>query len=302
MYSEDVNLIKAKIKIILPKLLLLAILSSILYLVVDLLEFLFYEGASSALSYLKSCANIKVILALLIFNDPISGYHLWYIYAYLYVLIIYLYGISLILKYRKFFTALSFILLAVFVVFDTYLKPHFSNVTIFGANIFAYKELVRNAYFFGFPFFTIGFFLGSKTLLKKCENKSLLLAVAVLGSFGISLLESTFIEKFEYMSVGIILMSISVFLFLLTQKNILSNTPIPRLGRQYTLYVYLVHVVVGKSMVILVEHTTLFSGFTYAYGFIQPLVVFILSLLLSIGYVQLKNKLFKRPHPGNTTP
>lgn len=298
MYSEDVNTIKAKIKKTLPKLLVLSILSSVLYLIIELIEFWFYDGADSALNYLIQSGNIKTLFALIVFNDPISGYHLWYIYAYLYVLVLYLAGIGLILKYRKFFIVLSFLLLAVFAGFDTYGQTVFGAVAFQGENIFNYKYLARNAYVYGFSFFTIGFFLGDRKFLKKCENKSIALAIAAAAGFAISMLEHRFIGKFEYMSFGVIVMSVSAFLFLLTKKNILSNTQIPRLGRQYALYIYLAHVAVGKFLTMLIDHTAFFSSFTYLFHLIQPLVVFALSLLFSILYVRMKNRVFKRSVTG----
>lgn len=176
--------------------------------------------------------SLNQFLKWLLFNDCPYGFHLWYLYAYLYVLFI----VNFLNKSRKFWLLYFFVfpLLLIDVVFGKYGLLFFNiDTPIF---------LLRNFLFVGLPYFSIGVLL---TKVGNLYNKRKL----ALGG-GILFSASSYFERYmleihnavstreHYLSTT--LLSLCLFVFIVSsstnQYNFLAKT-----GHNDSLYIYILH-------------------------------------------------------------
>ncbi len=108
--------------------------------------------------------SVKEIVAFVLLNDNPWGFHLWYLSAYLYVLLI----CRAICKYDKW--NFSYFLVPVLLVTDLLLGKY----SVFLFNIEVPYELVRNFMFVGLPYFLIGTYIRRHERVL-CLNKELLM-------------------------------------------------------------------------------------------------------------------------------
>lgn len=175
------------------------------------------------------------LINFLLFNEHPFAFHLWYIDAYIYVLLIYLVMSS------KGFLGGNFVLIwiSILLLFVDLLFGKYS-VLIFGRTFDV--MFTRNFLFVGIPYFTIGIFI--KTI-KVNSHINRWCTLAVVASIIL-----TYIKKYvvgSYIEFGLrdhylssTFLAISVFLYFLTleirEKNIFS-----KLGRKCSLDIYILH-------------------------------------------------------------
>ncbi len=249
-----------------------------LVILANLLYFLFGVLTNN----LPDISNTNVIAKLILFNEtPFAG-HLWYLGAILYVLIIiYLADKIKIRKYLYFFIP---ILLIVDIIFGKY------SILIFNKE-FPYIY-IRNFLFVGLPYFLIGDLLykNKDKLLNKFSLKNLIILIIVFTI-------TTLLEKYFLISINMnatrdqyistTFLSITVFLLALKAKNVDDKFIFAIIGRKYSLYIYIVHL-----MIINLYNNYLVEKNILNY-FIQ-IIVFLISLLIAIIYVKCKNIFVKK--------
>lgn len=202
--------------------------------------------------------------------------------AILYVLIIvYLADKIKIRKYLYFFIP---ILLIVDIIFGKY------SILIFNKE-FPYIY-IRNFLFVGLPYFLIGDLLykNKDKLLNKFSLKNLIILIIVFTI-------TTLLEKYFLISINMnatrdqyistTFLSITVFLLALKAKNVDDKFIFAIIGRKYSLYIYIVHL-----MIINLYNNYLVEKNILNY-FIQ-IIVFLISLLIAIIYVKCKNIFVKK--------
>lgn len=233
------------------KILLCSILFYIfLYFAVD-----YYWG----LSLLKIPHTADDIWKILLFNDlhTLGRGHLWYLAAYLYVI-----AFFALLKKTNCTKLISLLptLLVPFIIISLASKEfHYSN----------------NFMFIGIPCFAIGI------LTKKyC---SIISPVFRYLSGGIALFSiMLLIVGIANPIVSVIfqwLFAISLFIFFTSIKQYRSNI-FSKIGEHYTLYIYVFHM----AVIDLFFNTEFAHRYFYHMSFVSPIIVFFLTLLLSVAY------------------
>lgn len=214
----------------------------------------------------------KNIIDFFLFNDVAFSYHLWYLSAYFYVLII----IFVIDKYNILRWALWTIIPLLMV--GVYIKYNIADVC--SQNI----QYYRNAYFNGFPYFLVGVLV---KITPSQNNKTVRLMLSVL-------IFMLFILRYNLIGNSLdVLMLKELDLFLLTYFFVLLATIslqkkenfISILGCKYSLYIYIFHVLIMQVCEILA--TQLPVGLETTHMYINPFVV----LALSVAITSLMEKL-----------
>ena len=130
------------------------------------------NSGKAVLEYLSGYLAPKALFKLVVLNEPISSGHLWYLFAMLYVYLIFLVLTKFHVGEKYIFTA-ALILMVAHVILGEGLSVGGIKVSI---------QLVRNFLLMGFPFFVMGLFLKKhENKLRSIANKWLFI-MSVLGS------------------------------------------------------------------------------------------------------------------------
>lgn len=125
----------------------LIIFSSVCYFIFGVIETLL--SGNGIVPYLLEYINPLMILRLLVFNKPVSSGHLWYLWAMLYVYIIYYFITKRGVKEKTVFR-ISFVLLPLHLLLG-------EGLSVFG--VVLPNMIIRNFAFMGFPLFGLGLFV-----------------------------------------------------------------------------------------------------------------------------------------------
>ena len=201
-------------------------------------------------------------------NDcPFAG-HLWYLYAYIYVLLI----VSLIDKLRlwKYLFMLAPLLLIIELSFGEYSLIIFNRT--FPVNY------VRNFLFVGFPYFAIGAFFKNNPTYCFMNNKVLWGGVILFSLT--SLLEKYILIQIDKVPIrehyfSSTFLAISLFMLLLS-FNINKPNVFSRLGEKDSLYIYIIHPIIITIIGVVFNSI----GLTALYSWIAPFLVVIVVMYL----------------------
>lgn len=270
-YEQTVEEKRTHIQI--KKIVKLIILSNAFYF----LWHLFIYGISGgAVNYLKSTITIKSVIEFFVFNESPFSIHLWYLGAILYVLLI----VGTAVK-KKVFKKLYY-LIPVLLFCDLMLGKY--SMALWGKDI--YYLYSRNWLFFGLPHFLLGSLLRKEEgrILKKFNSKKWLLILAATAFafttagarwfLNINGLNAT---REHYMSTT--LLAISLFVLALAAGRSEKSSKLAKLGRNNAAFIYIIHMFI-KDVVALLIPTSL----TEIYYLIRPIIIFIVSLAVSIVY------------------
>lgn len=238
---------------------------------------LFYHISGQDFTYVTDrLTSFNGLVKLLVFNNAFVAFHLWYVFAFLYVLIISL--IACALKLKKLLFGVSPLLLLTGIVLGNYSGPVLGGyITI---------DLARNAYFFGLPFFCLGWFIAeNRDKICSAMSKKLLIILIVVST-ATQLLEHLLIEKAGFAVTGDIylttaLCAASVFLFFLMYVK--GDGAMATIGRKYSTGIYLVHPVI----IDILGHVISKTQYLQLYFRVSPLIVFFLSLGLVVLWKKL---------------
>lgn len=220
----------------------------------------------------KSLNIIYVIISnyknLFLYNCTVVSYHLWYLHAYLYVLIIF----WIVNKYNLY----KLLLYATPILFiaGVYLGKYHGLINGIDMPI----QCSRNFLFTGLPYFTLGF------LIRKNEthiNRHICKNIAIVGLILFLVIGSIEEIAFDlYDNTGDLYIStifISATLFILFLNiNCKEDNFISRIGREDCLYIYILHVI------ILNEISSIMTKLGYEQLFLHTsiFIVLILTVLL----------------------
>lgn len=207
---------------------------------------------------------------MLIFNFPIAGDHLWYLFSLINVLVI----LSICYKIRdRLFYLIPFLFIGNYIL-----------------SFFPKFWLYRNSLFTSLPYFLLGMYIykHNKSIFVLCKKKTL------VYFFVIGLILQC-LEVFLYKYWGLIyvrdhylmtsLLSVVIFSYALvvkTQKeNILSV-----IGKKYSAYIYILHIFILSCY----HQFMNFWGNNGNYiSYVKPLIIFISTLLVSFMILQTYN-------------
>lgn len=220
--------------------------------------------------------NIKSLVKFVLLNEsPFSG-HLWYLGAILYTLVI----VYLLDKIgcKKVMYWITPALLIGDLIIGKY------SILLFERE-FPYI-LVRNWLFVGIPYFSIGMMMK--------ENR------IRIGKWGILLFTlATVLERYLLVSNGLnatrdqyistTFLAIAVFSFALDYKGNVSDT-VAKIGRDYSTWIYIIHPIFITCFGYVVSKI----GLQYVWGFVGPIVVFLVSLIFVAFISKAKIILYSR--------
>ena len=225
--------------------------------------FLFWKELTSIRNgvYVPSA---KQMLEWIILNKCPFGFHLWYLYAYLYVLMIVL-VIDKYLMWRLLFMSIPLLLLTD-LVFGKY------SLVVFNME-FPYI-IVRNFMFVGLPYFALGALLKTKQIPCETNKKKLKYPVGGVILFSITSQLEKFIlicidkcpAREHYISSTFL--AISLFILLLSIKVEKPNV-MSKIGEKDSLYIYILHPI----FIVVLSSGFKIIGLSYIYLWIAPFCV-----------------------------
>lgn len=220
--------------------------------------------------------NLKDGLILILSNNERVIGHLWYLSAYAYTLLVI--AILVNCKFpKKHLWTVPLVLLVVYFVCDTYIVNTAikKNITL--------VYLFRNWIFTGVPFFIIGGLISMKNItLSNNITIPLIIIFSTTALCEIHILHPIHIADVFWTTAPL---SVILFLFIVSQKikrpNVLSI-----LGEKYSLYIYIFHPLFCD---VLLRDWLKGNNDIYVQS-TSPLIVFALSLLMSIIFVVAKDR------------
>ena len=254
------------------KLIILLVLGNAIYLIWYTLR---SAHAGHAVKYLKTVFKLKRVRGFLLLNNNYISGHLWYLGAILYVTVI----ITLIFRINELIgRRILYILIPFLLAGDLLLGKYSLLVTGMEYQV----SIVRNWIFVGIPYFSIGLLIKEYEgyiYNRICGNgKIFLLGVILLSSAGI------IVEKSMLMNIGLdtkrehyistTFLAISVFLlFLFFVSN--NHNKISEIGKYYSTWVYILHLIFKKIL----DELANVTGLENVYIYVCPFVVFIITTL-----------------------
>lgn len=231
--------------------------------------------------------SYRDIIDFVLFNVNPFGYHLWYLSAYMYVLVIFYICV------KEHVVNLLFIVSPLLLLADLILGKY-SLLTLGQELNYIY---IRNFLFVGIPYFSIGVFIKKRYNNGNiCACKYLFLGGAVLFSLT-SLLERYLLENYginairdHYISTT--LLSICLFLLAISFSQMRSCSVWVLLGAKYSLYIYVLHPLVDYCFKylnkMLMPHC--WNQLIYLYG--APFIVLISTIMMIEGWNCVQEKLY----------
>lgn len=263
--------IKEKFNKYVMNILKLTILSNIIYMLYRIVDTILNN--ESILTYIREVTSFKSILKLVLFNESPFMWHLWYLFALLYVLFIYRY-----LEKNKLEKKLFFIC-PLLLIGDLIIGKY--SILFFGKPM-NHIFLVRNFLFVGLPYFCMGIYM-------KCREKDIInfntnnrvIFLAFIVSVIICIIERTILinlganaPREQYISTTI--MSIIIFIFILRNKMFLNGTLLETIGREYSTWIYILHPLVIKIIEYLLKEDFSLIISSYAY----PFIIYIITIMI----------------------
>lgn len=210
--------------------------------------------------------SAKQMISWIVFNNCPFGFHLWYLYAYLYVLMI----ILVIDQHRLWnwlFVSIPILLLAD-LAFGKY------SLVVFNRE-FPYI-LVRNFLFVGLPYFALGAWL--KTKITPMVNRKMMLVGGVILFSLTSQLERYILVSIDKCPtrehyISSTFLAISLFLLLLSIK-VEKPFVISKIGERDSLYIYIFHPIFILVLTIVSKEL----GLSDVYLWIAPFAVLFFTI------------------------
>lgn len=250
------------------KVLLLIILANLLYFIIGIVM----NGSATI-------PTKEDIINLFVYNSSPFSFHLWYLNALLYVLIIaYL---SDKFKIRKYLYFSIPVLLIVNIIYGQY------------SLVLLDKDLdpiyMRNYLFMGLPYFLLGdlIYRYKDKLQEKCTLKKL---GALICIFAVTtVLEEWILNNAKKDSIGEIYISttflaIAIFIFAIKAKQVSNTNVLAIAGRKYSTYIYILHVFFINLFNKFVTNSNVFLDNTI------QIFILIASLVVAMVYSGIKNR------------
>lgn len=272
-YSEQMDSSKFNKQIL--KVLKLCIISNIFFILFRIVLCLI-DGNSCILLF-KNIFNRTAITNFILYNESPIYFHLWYLNALLYVLII----MKFVTKYNLF--KFMYIITPILLMFDL-IYGKYSLVLI-------HKEIpyihTRNFLFVGIPYFCVGNCINKKIYCKIKENSNRKYILFIIFFISTTIFERYVLVYFNVNAVrdhyiSSTFLSIFLLLFFLlykNKKNVTNNSEncIAKLGREYATLIYILHPVVIEILNRLPINSSLYRKE-------YPIAIFGLTLFFCIVY------------------
>lgn len=228
-----------------------------------ILYFIFYVFVIRYHSFYDSIYSITLgqIFNALIFNAYTYGPHLWFIGSLIYCYIFYYILGRFKFDYRKLYVLVPILLVSCLMLGEFAAFIGFKHIPI---------TYYRNFLFMGLPFFTLGYFIRDKqeNLIEILSNRNLIL-IMVLSCL-LVVIETLNIGKLD-LFVGSIIFATALFLWCIKNPDKLNFKIAGFIGGKLYTSIYVLHWLVIKML----------KMYGIKYGYLNPLIVFILTSLIS---------------------
>lgn len=217
-----------------------------------------------------------------LYNENPFGFHLWYLSAYLYVLLVWL---LLLDKIKSKVWKASIVSVIIILFLGAFVIDVLSAKNILICPSFYF----RNWFFMGLPCFGVGYFIKEIERLEKIGLQSCLVAAfflyAVFLSCEVVILGNHFSSNSD-IHLSAYFLALVLFLFCLRFKSC-KETIFSRIGHKYTLYIYIIHF----GLINLVQSclSVLPLKMERGYAYLSPFLVYLLALGFAVIYDRMKN-------------
>ena len=274
-YQITCNTIKKRIKNILSLLILSAVCCTA-FEIVTLLKY----NMNGLIELLNKCTDLSTYVKLLIFNAPIVSGHLWYLFAILYVYVIFYFATKFQIKEKVIFIVSMLLLLLNLLLGE--------GLAVFGKVLPIYA--VRNFALLGIPFFALGLFA------KKYEHKFrsvpnyLILVFVALGAFE-SVISQYFLGSNE-LYVGSLLVLAAIVCVVVKYADVKLPSFLTALDGCST-YIYIFHIMISTCFFIVYGVLGIDIYSSVILENLHPIVVCIASTVFSYLFVKILEKIRK---------
>lgn len=272
------------------KILKLILFSSALYFAIGICDHL---ADGTVIKYVHKVISSKALLNMLVFNKPIAGFHLWYLFALLYATIF----ITLMdkVKLRK----LLYILTPFLIVSDLVLGRY--SFFFFGRTFPV--VYTRNWLFFGVPNICLGMMLKEYDIVERTRKyRSTIACITPFLIFGIfleyKLLLGTLAKGVRENYIFLVLSSVPVFILFAQMPRLQCDfhRHIADMGRELSAGIYIVHLFFLQHLEPLVKQL----GVIRLYRQIRPIIIFILSAAVIWLYNAIKKRIIAAHKPSGS--
>lgn len=233
--------------------------------------------------YLSGYLAPKALFKLVVLNEPISSGHLWYLFAILYVYLIFLCLTKFHVDEKYIFTA-ALILMALHIILG-------EGLSIGGAKISI--QLVRNFLLMGFPFFVMGLFVKKyENKLRSIANKWLVIML-VLGSVEAALSCLLFGSNEFYVGSVFVVIALNVVFIKY------SDLRYPRFVEALagcSVYIYIFHIIVSDFLFTFLAYCHIDIYSSTLLENVYPIIVCIASTAASYVFLRIITQIQKKNH------
>ncbi len=272
-FFENSKMVKETIDKRIKNICKMVLIAFIGYFILHLLIILYQGDIQQYISEIIMPTNLLKFICLNWTTPYVGVGHLWYLFAMIYVYLLY----KLISKYNLY-------------------KPSYiySFISIFGIYLFEiinkYYELGvetiwwRNFLFLGFPFFMLGHFIHKNEKKVKAEEKRLkkVLGIVLISSICILIFEIILFKSSFDLYLNSVVIAVLSFLIALNYPNIKFLNEI---GEKDSSSIYIIHYAV---IIIICKILNNYNVDIIILKYIQPFMVFGISLLFSIIFRKVK--------------
>lgn len=229
------------------------------------------------MSYLSNYLDIVVLAKMFVFNATISSVHLWYLFAILYVYVIFFFATKFRLSDKIIFI-ISFCLLLLQLLLGEVLS-------VFG--IALPKIIVRNFLVMGIPFFGLGLFVKKYAHKFRSIPNYVIFAFIIIGSIE-PLLSRHFFGENELYS-GTLLVLFAVVCVLIKYSDVRYPSVFVALEGCST-YIYIFHIMISAVINRMYTIVGIDKGSSMLLSNIHPILVCICSTIFAHFIIRIYNK------------
>ncbi len=269
-YRTEKEEFSKRLKKQIKKIAILVVLSNALFLIFDIiLQFIF---SNNSVYDIKQYFVSEKWFDFLVYNQSPFADHLWYLGSLLYALII-------ILVLCK-FNLVNYIMFLAPLLLLCYIIPLRT-----GGNMIVW----RNCIMVSVPYFLFGCIIRRYQPLIKRLNK-LVLPIIITVLIITNYIELTIYNSVAPPFISAELLVIAIVLFLLKHPSIGENTILEKIGREYSLFIYIFHM----SIVILTFKWYETGSMPDFVLYCAPVMVFLVSLGAAVLYKSVKNLIISK--------
>ena len=256
-FISDENVLR-KIRHILK----MIMVSALFYAVFFLWWYPLYDRTFELGSYLTEKMTAARIVKLFITNDPLIYSHLWFLLALLYCYI------TVLFLFRNGKSSKFFYMLTPFLMLGMMLLQEFSNVFHIKSG-FVIPESTQTLYFFNLyifralPFFVFGSFcrMNQERIQKLRGGIVAWVSLAIIGCI-VAIMERALLDRVCQFFLGSYLTFFSVMILAIKYPR-LHSPFLCYVGENLSVYVYILHIAVGKSYDIIAARLNLWGEWPY---------------------------------------